>query len=96
MWESLNPSAGGDKPSHPGEKPEGKEKAPMEQALGGQVGIGPAQPGEVQGPVVVVVAGGGPIGGTVDLVIRNGHASGSSLAQNNVLTANHGCLSEQI
>ena len=50
MWESLNPSAGGDKPSHPGEKPEEEERAPMEQALGGQVGIGPAQPGEVQGP----------------------------------------------
>jgi len=43
--------------------------------------------GEVQGPVVVAVAGGGPGGGAVDFVVGDGDTVGGVVAENDVLTA---------
>jgi hypothetical protein len=41
--------------------------------------------GEVHAPVVVGVAGSGPGGGTVDLVVGDGNTAGSAVAEDNVL-----------
>lgn len=57
LWESLNPSADGDKPSCPRGEAGGAGENTMERALGGQVGSGPAQPGEVQDPGEVGAGG---------------------------------------
>jgi hypothetical protein len=43
--------------------------------------------GEVHGPVVVAVAGGGPGGGAVDFVVGDGDTVAGGVAENDVLTA---------
>ena len=42
---------------------------------------------EVDAPVVVAIAGGGPVAGTVDEVVRDGDALGGLSAEDDVLTA---------
>lgn len=54
-------------------------------ALHGDVVVGAI---EVDTPVVVAVAGGGVVGGTVDVAVGDGHALGGRGTQDNVLTAN--------
>ena len=44
--------------------------------------------GEIDSPVVVAVAGSGPGGGAVDLVVGDGDTTGSLLAEDNVLAGN--------
>lgn len=54
-------------------------------ALHGDVVVGAVK---VDTPVVVAVAGGGVVGGTVDVAVGDGHALGGRGTQDNVLTAN--------
>jgi hypothetical protein len=58
-------------------------------------GDGILRAGEVESPVLVLIAGGGPVGKTINLVVRDGHAAGSDLAQDDVLTADQGSLLEK-
>lgn len=51
---------------------------------------------EVQRPVVVVVAGGGPGRGSVDLAVGDGHTIGGGVSEDNVLTANEGGLAGRV
>lgn len=44
--------------------------------------------GEVDSPVVVAIAGGGPGGGAVDLVVGDGNTAGRTLTKDNVLAGN--------
>lgn len=48
--------------------------------------------GEVQCPVLVAVAGGGPVRGAVDFAVGDGDAAGGVLAEDDVLTADLGGL----
>lgn len=47
---------------------------------------------EVERPVVLVVAGGGPAGRAVDFVVGNCHAAGGGFAEDDVLAADEGGL----
>ena len=47
---------------------------------------------QVDGPVVVAVAGGGPASYTIELIVREGHAVGGAVAGNEHLAADKGDL----
>jgi hypothetical protein len=48
--------------------------------------------GEVESPVLVVVACGRPVRQTINLVVGDGNATGSNFAENDVLAADQRCL----